>query len=85
MNTEQIAAAKVRALAVVNGFKTVRDQIARDAVNLARELELREKEVAALKRKVVSLELQIAGGSGKQKRSGFSGVFDDIFDEMKRG
>ncbi len=48
MDKEQIQAAKERAEQVVNGFKRVSDQNARDALNLAKLVELRNKQVESL-------------------------------------
>lgn len=79
MTEEQIAAAKQRASDTVNGFKKVRDQIARDALALVEELDVKKREISELKRKLCALELQIAGKSGKKEGGKFSSVFDEIF------
>jgi hypothetical protein len=48
LNEQQIAEAKLRGEQVVNGFTRVRDQQARDVINLVETLELRNKQLDAL-------------------------------------
>lgn len=58
MNKAQIAAAYDRAKQVVDGFKRVRDQQARDVVAMAGAIAAKDAEIHALKKKVLGLELQ---------------------------
>ena len=77
LNEEQIAQAKERAEQVVNGFTKVRDQQARDAVNLAETLQLRNKQIAAL-----MAELEKRGVFNKASFGGsncFASMFNDVF------
>lgn len=74
MEKEQIAAAKARAEDVVNGFKRVTEQSARDALKLAEELERRERQIAAMKKRMLADALTNAGKYGKPKFS-----MDDFF------
>jgi hypothetical protein len=67
LNEQQIAEAKERAEQVVNGFAVIRAQQARDALNLAETLELRNKQLIALK-----AELDKRG-------NGFGDIFGDVF------
>lgn len=61
MNQEQIQAAYQRAAEVVNGFKRVRDQQARDVVAMAGAIAQRDRAIEALEKKVFGLQLQLAG------------------------
>lgn len=70
MTKDQIAAAKGRAEAVVNGFKRVRDQNARDALALA----LHAERVEVL---VAQLQTEIAMKKGENKA--FDSFFDNVF------
>lgn len=71
MKQEQIQAAYQRAAEVVNGFKHVRDQQARDVVAMAGAIAERDREIEALKKQVCGLELQLVGSKG----GGFGSVF----------
>lgn len=81
MDQDKINAAVSRASEVVNGFKTVRDQQARDVLALAGVLAQRDYEIEALKRKVLSLELQAIGS----QRAGASNHASDVFGQMFGG
>lgn len=61
MNQEQIQAAYQRAAEVVNGFKRVRDQQARDVVAMAGAIAQRDRAIEAIEKKVFGLQLQLAG------------------------
>jgi tellurite resistance protein len=80
MNQEQIQAAYQRAAEVVNGFKRVRDQQARDVVAMAGAIAQRDREIEALEKKVFGLQLQLAGSkqSTASARSGqdFGSIFE---------
>jgi len=60
-----IKAAKERAESVVNGFTKVREQHARDVLSLIRELEAKEKQITALKRRLLADELNKVGKSNR--------------------
>lgn len=72
LNEEQIAQAKERAEQVVNGFTKVRDQQARDAVNLAETLQLRNKQLDTLMRELEKRASSKGFGA-------MDGIFDDVF------
>ncbi len=61
MSREKIQAAYCRAQAVVNGFKRVRDQQARDVVAMAGVIAERDQDIETLRQKVQCLERQKAG------------------------
>lgn len=86
MSQEKITAAFQRATAVVNGFKRVRDQQARDVVAMAgviaqrnQEIEVLRAKVHCLERQKVGLELQLTASkqSTVSKRAGMD--FESVF------
>lgn len=80
MNQDQITAAVSRAQEVVNGFKTVRDQQARDVVALAGELARRDHQIETLKKAVLAMKLKGAGvGTGFGKKGPLEELFGDLF------
>ena len=74
MDKDQIAAAKARAAEVVNGFKRVTEQNARDAMKLVEALELRDRQISAMKKRMLADALTNASKYGKPKFS-----MDDFF------
>ncbi len=81
MTPEQIKAAKERAAEVVNGFKRSSEQNARDALKLAEECETKNRQISALKRRMLADALLNASKTGKPKSS-FGKAFDDLFREI---
>ena len=77
LNEQQVADAKERAEKVVNGFNVIRAQQARDAVNLAETLQLRNKQLAALMKELEKRDFFNKAGVGGS--SGFADMFDDMF------
>lgn len=65
MNQEEVKAAKERAAEVVNGFKAVREQNARDALKLAQECEAKDRQIDALKRRLLADSLRNAANKGQ--------------------
>lgn len=81
MTPDQIKAAKDRATAVVNGFKRVTDQNARDALKLAEACETKDRQIAALKRRMLADGLMYAAKMGKRPGH-FESGFDKLFKEL---
>lgn len=63
MNQEEVKEAKARAAEVVNGFRVVREQNARDALKLAHECETKDRQIDALKRWLLADNLSKAAGN----------------------
>lgn len=61
MSALVIVEVHARAEAVVNGFKKVTDQQARDVVRLVAEINAKDAVIANLEKKVMGLELILAG------------------------
>lgn len=74
MNKEQIQAARERAADVVNGFKRVTDQIARDVVKLAETCEAKDKQIEAMKKRMLADALLNAAKTGRPRHP-----LDDFF------
>ena len=79
MNQDQINAAVGRAQEVVNGFKTVRDQQARDVVALAGELARRDHQIETLKKAVLAMKLKGVRMDTGGKRGPLEDMFGDVF------
>lgn len=67
MTDEQVKAAKERAADVVNGFKKVTEQAARDALKLAETIDAKDRQISALKRRMLADNLMNAAKAGKPK------------------
>ena len=86
MSQEKISAAFQRAIAVVNGFKRVRDQQARDVVAMAgviakrdEDIELLRVKVHVLERQKAGLEMQLVGAKRTAAADRAAKGFADIF------
>lgn len=74
MNDEQVQAAKARAAEVVNGFKCVTERNARDALKLAEACEAKDRQIAAMKRRMLADDLMKAAKMGRPQNP-----IDDFF------
>ncbi len=81
MTPDQIKAAKERAATVVNGFKRVTEQNARDALKLAEACETKDRQISALKKRMLADGLLHAAKSGKPSGS-MHQSFTDLFKEI---
>ncbi|OAD82590.1 hypothetical protein ATN89_18600 [Comamonas thiooxydans] len=86
MSREKINAAFQRAEAVVNGFKRVRDQQARDVVAMAgviaqrdQDIELLRTKVHCLERQKAGLELQLVGAKRAEASARTGQAFGQVF------
>lgn len=86
MTPEQLQAAKTRAADVVNGFKRVTDQNARDALKLAEHAEALAARLARVKGLIEAEQARRDAASKTKKRpasANFSDIFGDIFSGLK--
>ena len=67
MDKEQVQAAKARAAEVVNGFKCVTERNARDALTLAEECEAKDRQIDAMKKRMLADDLLRAAKMGQSK------------------
>lgn len=69
MDTQQVQAAKARAAEVVNGFKCATERNARDALKLAEACEAKDRQIAAMKKRMLSDNLLWAARMGRPKNA----------------
>lgn len=81
MTQDQIRAAYRRAQQVCDGFACVRIRQAVDAMNLAEDLLIVNRELAALRLLIANRELAALRLAGVDKRESFDDAFGGIFAE----
>lgn len=84
MTPEQVERARLAAAQVVDGFKTVRTQQARDVLALCASLELHRRTLLRLREELRKVQ---PGGAKPTENDfgGFAGLFDDIFGQIAKG